>query len=247
MKKAALLIMLLLSILQHTLGRTIINPGNQQDREKINIPERVRNLPLFITASKIENKDAPVALILSGDGGWRKFEQQIADKLSLQGIPTIGLDVKKYFWDRKTPDETTSDMVAAINYYMGEWKRSHLLLAGYSLGAEIVPFIASRMTEEMRSKVSMMVMLSPSPTTDFEVHVSDMVGVESKHNTLRVIDEIRKLHSVPSLCIFGLEEKTNVPALLEGTNVKVQKIPGDHHYNFDTTLIVATIKRYVPF
>jgi type IV secretory pathway VirJ component len=211
------------------------------------IPGRVKNLPLVITASKIERNDAPVAFIISGDGGWKKFEQQIADKLALSGVPTIGLDIKKYFWTRKTPEETTADMAASINYYLGEWKRNRVVLSGYSLGAEIIPFVISRMTAEMRSRISLMVLLSPSATTDFEVHVSDMIGVESKHNTFRVIEEIKKIPSVPSLCIFGSDEKSKVPSMLKDTKVIIQIIPGDHHYNFDTALIVETIKKYGTF
>ena len=41
---------------------------------KIDI-DQVKNLPLIITHSKTPDKQAPVALLISGDGGWYGFEQ----------------------------------------------------------------------------------------------------------------------------------------------------------------------------
>jgi type IV secretory pathway VirJ component len=201
-----------------------------------------KNLPIVITDAKLQNKDAPVALLISGDGGWYSFEQSIADKLANYGIPTIGLDSKKYFWKRRTPEETASDMIKALNFYNKEWGRERFLLIGYSLGAEIVPFITSRLPEEMRTKVTLTVLLSPETNTDFEIHLSNMFGIGNRQNTFQVMDEIVKMQVVPTLIIIGEAEKTQVPELLAGTAVKIQKIPGNHHYMNNTTLIVQTMK-----
>jgi len=202
----------------------------------------VKNLPIVITNTKLQNKDAPVALLISGDGGWYSFEQSIADKLANYGIPTIGIDSKKYFWNRRTPEETASDMIKALNFYSKEWGRERLLLIGYSLGAEIVPFITSRLPGEMRTKVTLTVLLSPETNTDFEIHVSNMLGIGSRQNTFQVMDEIVKTQVVPTLIIIGEAEKTPVPELLAGTAVKIKKIPGNHHYKNNATLIVQTMK-----
>jgi len=202
----------------------------------------VKSLPIVITDAKVQNKDAPVALLISGDGGWYSFEQSIADKLANHGIPTIGLDSKKYFWKRRTPEETASDMIKALNFYSKEWGRERFLLIGYSLGAEIVPFITSRLPLEMRTKVALTVLLSPETNTDFEIHLTNMLGIGNRKNTFQVMDEIVKTQVVPTLIIIGEEEKTQVPELLAGTAVKIKKIPGNHHYKNNATLIVQTMK-----
>ncbi len=212
-----------------------------------NIPEnisidKVKNLPLVLTKSKIDTPDSPVALLISGDGGWYAFEQLIADHLAKQGIPTVGLDSKRYFWKRKTPEETESDVSSALNYYSNEWGKKRLLLIGYSLGAEIVPFIVNRMPEEMKSRIESVVLLSPETTTDFEVHFSNMLGMGNRQNTYDVLDEILKMQSIPTLIIFGDGEKTKIPEMLAGTSIKVKIIPGDHHYKFNLPLIIETMK-----
>ena len=175
------------------------------------------------------------------------LNSQIADNLAKQGIPTIGLDSKKYFWNRRTPEETASDIAKALNFYGKEWGREKFVLIGYSLGAEIVPFIVNRLPEEIKSKIESAVLLSPATTTDFEIHISNMLGMGNRQNTYNTIDEIIKMQSVPTLLIFGDGEKTEIPELLSGTSVTIRKIPGDHHYKFNLPLIMQTMKENKAF
>ena len=204
--------------------------------------DQLKTLPLYITNAKFQDNEAPVVLFVSGDGGWYRFEQAIADHLANLGIPTIGLDTKKYFWNRRSPDETAEDMANALAYYGKKWERKRFILMGYSFGSEIVPFIVTRLPEDIKSKVEASVLLSPSPTTDFEIHISSMLGLGNRRNTYNVIDEIRKEQSGNVLIIFGKDEKSPVPKQLTGTTVRIRFIPGDHHYQYNQSLIVQTMK-----
>jgi len=221
--------------------RRLIAKYEKEKPPKVDIGQ-VKNLPVVITNSKIQDRQAPVAFLISGDGGWYGFEQSIADNLAKQGIPTVGLDSKKYFWNRRTPEETAIDIAKALNYYGNEWGREKFILVGYSLGAEIVPFIVNRLPEEMKTKVSSAVLLSPATTTDFEIHISNMLGMGNRQNTYNTINEIIKMQSIPTLIIFGEGERTEIPGLLSGTSVTIRKIPGDHHYKFNLPLIMQTMK-----
>jgi type IV secretory pathway VirJ component len=217
--------------------------GKSEDEQvKESNTSNIKDFPIVITNARSEDKDAPISLIISGDGGWYSFEQQIADHLADQGIPTLGLDSKKYFWNRKTPEETAGDIVKVLNYYSKEWGRDRFVLIGYSLGAEIVPFIVNRLPGDMISKIVSTVLLSPAINTDFEIHISNMMGIGSRQNTYNVMDEIVKMQSVPTLIIFGEGEKSKIPGLLTGTSVKIRLIPGDHHYKFNLSLIMKTMK-----
>jgi type IV secretory pathway VirJ component len=209
--------------------------------------DQIKELPVVITNAKTEDRNAPVALLISGDGGWYGFEQSIADNLAKNGIPTVGLDSKKYFWNRRTPEETAADIAATLNHYAKVWEREKFLLIGYSLGSEIVPFIVNRLPEEMKSKIVSNVLLSPETSTDFEIHISNMLGMGNRQNTYNVTEEIIKMQTVPTLIIFGAGEKSDVPALLAHTTVKVRIIPGDHHYKFNLPLIIQTMKENKAF
>jgi type IV secretory pathway VirJ component len=212
----------------------------------VNISE-VKGLPVIITNSKTPDSSAPVALLISGDGGWYGFEQQIADNLAQRGIPTVGLDSKKYFWKRRTPEETASDISKALNFYGNLWGREKFVLVGYSLGAELVPFILNRFPADLKSKVQSAVLLSPATTTDFEIHISNMLGMGNRQNTYNTTDEIIKMQNTPTLIIFGEGEKTQLPELLNTTKVVIRKIPGDHHYKFNLPLIMQTMRENKAF
>jgi type IV secretory pathway VirJ component len=220
---------------------------NGKDQLSQGNADRVKNLPLDITRSKIQVDEKPIALLISGDGGWYSFEQSIADNLAGDGIPTIGLDSKKYFWKRRTPEQTAEDVAISLKYYSKEWGKDRFILIGYSLGAEIVPFIINRLPQEMKAKIISSVLLSPDISTDFEIHISNMLGMGNRQNTYNVADEIIAMQPVPVLIIFGSGEKTEVPDLLKGKEVTIKKIPGDHHYKFDIALIIKTIKDYKTF
>lgn len=199
-------------------------------------------IPYTITREKTTLTNGPVALFFSGDGGWYGFEQIIADKLAAEGIPTIGIDVKRYLWNRRTPEETAKDMADLLSYYGKEWNKTKFLVIGYSQGAEMVPFIANRLPDILKSNITSAVLLSPETTTDFEIHITNMLGLGSKQNKLSVVDEIVKMKNIPALCIFGENEKNPVPGLLKDSPVKIAFIPGDHHYRLNETLIVQTMK-----
>jgi type IV secretory pathway VirJ component len=221
--------------------RTLINKSEEAQPTDVK-NENVKNIPVVVTKAKADIKEAPVALLISGDGGWYSFEQNIANHLAGQGIPTLGLDARKYFWARKTPEETSEDIANVIRNYMKEWGKERFVLIGYSLGAEIVPFIVSRLPEDMKSKIISEILLSPATNTDFEIHISNMIGIGNHQNTYTVVDEIKKNKQIPTLIIFGDGENTKVPELLNGTSVKIIKIPGDHHYKFNVPLIMQVIK-----
>jgi type IV secretory pathway VirJ component len=221
---------------------TRLNAKYEKEKPPIVDIGQVKNLPVVITNSKIRDFQAPAVLLISGDGGWYGFEQSIADNFANQGIPTIGLDSRKYFWTRRTPEETASDIAKALNFYGKEWGRNKFILIGYSLGAELVPFIVNRLPDEIKTKIESVVLLSPATNTDFEIHISNMIGIGNRQNTYYTIDEITKLKSFTTLIIFGEGEKTQIPDLLKGTSIIIRKLPGDHHYKFNLPLIMQTMK-----
>ena len=221
-------------------NRLIIKFEKEQ-RSKIE-EEDLTALPIIITNSRIEENGAPLSIIISGDGGWYWFEQSIADSLSRLGISTIGLDAKKYFWVRKSPEETAGDIADAMRYFGSKLGKTRFLLIGYSLGAEVIPFILRRLPGELRSEIISSVLLSPGEFTDFEIHITNMIGLGNPGDTFKVTDEINKVSGGNILCVFGSDEQSKVPGLLNKAHIKVIFIPGDHHYNNNIPLIIRAMR-----
>lgn len=199
-------------------------------------------LPVITVRAKAPSESNTLAIFFSGDGGWYSFEQAISTRLADKGISVIGIDTKKYFWTRKTPEQTTSDISRLIDYYGDKWNTSRFILIGYSQGAEILPFIITGLPDRIRSKVTSSVMLSPDLHTDFEIHVSNMLGFGSRKNSYDVVAELSKINDTHQLLIFGEGEKTSLPGVLNNSKIGIVKIPGDHHFKGNSTLIVQTMK-----
>ncbi len=243
--KGMLSFLLVFLLLNSTSGQSARKDSSSKELSGKSATAKVQQfqgIPYNITIAKTLVPDGPVAMILSGDGGWFSFEQGIADKLGANGVPTIGIDTRKYFWNRKTPEKTASDMAELLNYYSREWDKKKFVLIGYSQGAELVPFIITLLPPHIKSGIMSAVLLSPAETTDFEVHISNMLDLGNKNNTYNVIEEIKKLEKINTLCIYGQNEKSPMPGLLKSSSAKFVFIPGDHHYHGNSTLIVKVMK-----
>jgi type IV secretory pathway VirJ component len=206
----------------------------------------IQDLPLSITNDKVKNKDLPFLIFLSGDGGWYNFEQRISDRLAMLGIPTVGLDVKKYFWNRRSPKETTDDIVKIIQAYESKWDKHSFILMGYSMGAEVLPFVLNRLPAAQKANLAGMVLLSPAGKGDFEIHLSTMLGLGSSKNDYDVRQEIGLIPEKwqkQVLIIFGDAEKTKLPSQLSSTQVRFASVTGDHHYNGKTDGIFEALKK----
>ncbi len=63
-----------------------------------------------------------MAVVISGDGGWRDLEKTIAEDLQKDGVAVLGWDSVRYFWHQKTPEQTAADLAEALDTYGTEWR-----------------------------------------------------------------------------------------------------------------------------
>jgi type IV secretory pathway VirJ component len=202
--------------------------------------QQADELPLIIIPSTVENT-GPVFFLISGDGGWTSFDNAFCELLAKKGIPVVGLDAKKYFWNVKSPEETSSVLVPVIEKYTKQWNRKAFILAGYSFGADLVPFIGNRLPEALKSSLSGLMLLSPDRFGDFEIHLTDMLSLGLAKRKYNIVEEVKKIKTPQVVCIFGQEEEAiNIRSFKEAGS-KISLLPGDHHYNKNVTALVDMI------
>ncbi len=210
--------------------------------EKPDSTFNINQLPIILTESKLSDREGQMALFISGDGGWYSFEQNLANLLAEKGISTVGLDAKKYFWNRRTLEESARDISDLLEVFMSKWQKNEILLIGYSMGAEVLPFIIDKLPDNLRQKIKKTILLSPNEKGDFEIHLSNMIGLGNFENTYNVVDELKKISNmVPVHLITGMEENSSLPAKLSETSVQFATVPGDHHYNNDSHAIFHSL------
>jgi len=179
-----------------------------------------------------------LAIVISGDGGWRDLDKTIAESLQKKGVNVIGVDALRYFWSEKTPEQTTHDMARVLRVYGSRWHSQHFALIGYSFGADVMPFVYNRLPESLRKQVSLLSLMGFAPKADFQIRVTGWLGLPASEAALDVMPETTKIAPQLLQCFYGeSEDDTACPELVKNGLVKqgasVVKVDGGHHFGGD--------------
>ncbi|RWX77279.1 virulence factor family protein [Neorhizobium lilium] len=192
--------------------------------------------PLDLPVIPLEAKPSRnlMAIVYSGDGGWRDIDQKLGGYLQGQGIPVVGVDALRYFWNEKTPDETAADLSRIIATYRKRWKVDHVLLIGYSFGANILPATYRLLPETDRQAVSLLSLLALSHQADFQVDVTGWLGFASDGKYGDPIDDLREIEGFKIQCIHGdAEDDSACPDVRDIAGAQVLARKGGHHFDGD--------------
>ncbi len=201
----------------------------------------VASLPLIeVPASTSSDR---MAIVLSGDGGWRDLDKTIADKLSDDGIPVVGWDCLRYFWRAKTPEQTAADLAAVMETYRTRWHARHIALIGYSFGADVLPFAINRLPPELRALITQISLLAFSRSADFEISVSGWLGEPPTDAALPTAPEWTRLDPKLIQCFYGEEEQDSACPELAARGIEEIRIKGGHHFDFDYLHLADVIEQ----
>ena len=203
----------------------------------------INSLPVNVVSS-ISDPNAAMVLYITGDGGWNKFSQALANQFASKGYPVVSLNANKFFWKKKTPGQTAEAVTALVKYYQKQWNRRKIALVGYSFGADVMPFVYNQLSRDPASQVVNITLLSPSATTDFEIHLMVMLG--SKGDGQSVPAAINKITDKPIVLLFGEGENEFKDGDLTGKNITIEKLAGGHHYDGDEVNVVNKIIQHIP-
>lgn len=171
-----------------------------------------------------------MAIMISGDGGWRDLDKTVAGLLQAQGVPVVGLDSLRWFWSHRTPEETGRELARLIDIYTDRWDVRHVILAGYSFGASVLPAAFNTMPPETRAKVAEIALLAPGVTADWEITVSGWLGSASSAAT-PIAPDLAALPPGLVQCIYGEKETDSACPALDGSGVELIRTTGGHHFD----------------
>jgi type IV secretory pathway VirJ component len=204
----------------------------------------VQDLPLVELAPQ-GHRDDTLAVIVSGDGGWASIDREIGGALAAEGVPVVGLNSLQYFWKPRTPDGAAKDLERILRHYLSAWNKKHAVLVGYSLGADVLPFLASRLSPEIRPSVSLVALLGPSQSASFEFHLTDWLG-SSDAKGQPTLPEVQKLRGIQVLCFYGESEHDSLCPKLDPSLALVFATKGGHHFGGDYQGLAKTILEHAP-
>ncbi|MEQ1950831.1 virulence factor family protein [Mesorhizobium yinganensis] len=175
-----------------------------------------------------EGAPKAVAVLVSGDGGWRDLDKTIGEWLSTQGVHVVGLDALHYFWAKRTPQELAAD-IADILKEADPDQKLPVMLIGYSFGADTVPFAYPLLPKPLQERTKLIALMAPGQTTSFQVTISGWLGIDD--SGYQIVPAIAALPAADVMCVYGEDEDDSAcpsPALKDTTVVKTS---GGHHFD----------------
>ena len=200
------------------------------------------DLPLTIHQDANAPASNTYAIFLSGDGGWAEFDKEVSDRLAASGIPVVGLSALRYLWQEKRPDQIAADIARIDAHYRTAFDAERLMLVGFSLGANTLPFAANTLPPQLQQDLAAIALLAPEQQTGFEIRVGGWLGQAT--GATEVTPEIDRLAqalpNTPLLCLHGTKEKVSA---CPGATAPIRKhsFAGGHHLAKDYDAIAAVL------
>lgn len=197
----------------------------------------VRKLP--ITELRAPHQTSrTLAIILSGDGGWADIDERVGERLRARGINVIGFDMRDYLrLGKRNPDNTAADISRLARRYLGLWQLDSIALLGYSRGSDIAPFVANRLSADMKPRLGIVGMMALLERASFTYHFSDLWSTTSGKHDIPILPELQQLrqHGVRMVCIYGKDEKESLCREAPAGMMTVIERAGKHHFdgNYD--------------
>lgn len=157
----------------------------------------------------LTDTNTTLVILLTGDGGWADADEKVANGLRARGAAVVGLNMRSYLGDRKSPDRVAADVACLAELYGRRWRRTRLMLLGYSRGADIAPFVASRWPAALREKLNMVALVSLALNANFKFHFIDLLRDIKRDDDVPVIPQIAKLRGLRVICVYGVHEDTS--------------------------------------
>jgi len=185
-----------------------------------------------------------LAIFLSGDGGWADIDRQIGQTLAQRGVDVIGFDDRSYLRSgKRSADGTAADIQRIALHYMALLGDTHLVLAGYSRGADFAPFVATRLAPELRSRLTLIAMLGLQEHVSFHYRFSDLWATTTNAKDPPILPELERLRGTNMLCVYGTKEDESLCREVDPSLVYPVAKVGAHHFDGDyralTDLILA--------
>jgi len=131
-----------------------------------------------------------------------------------------------------------------VRYYAAQWRRTSVVLIGYSQGADVLPFALNRLPPASSQLVTHGVLMGLGQKASFEFHVGNWLS-DDDEDALPIYPEAVKLQPSKTLCIYGADEKNSLCPQLAPGSVQAYAMKGGHHFDGAYEELASVILEHV--
>ncbi len=169
-------------------------------------------------------------IFLTGNGGWRNLAQAITAYLNSKNVSVVAVNTKKYMWKEKEPAQIACDLETLIDRYNSKWGKSQVVLLGYSMGAEDLPFAVNCMKDSYLHFLNDFILIGPWQKATFKINLLDYVMELNKG--LDIYSELQKMKIKTGYVICDDNEMSICLKDLDGV-IDHDFLGGGHHFGGD--------------
>jgi len=188
--------------------------------------DSLTDLPLLRFEAKPSKRNFFV-IFIPGDGGWRDVIKTVSKDLASKGINVVGINTIPYFSKYKSAKQVAKDMQRIINNFSKVWGIDSVVIGGYSLGAEILPFVYNQLDSPYKQRVIKILLLAPTVKANFKVN--PVYYYNSKYGKL-VMPELLKIEPSKTLTICGKSNESLYFQLIKHKNYPIIKVTYGHQF-----------------
>ena len=183
----------------------------------------------------------PVALAVhyTGDAGPGALARGLARRWRMRGLRVVVVNSLRYFLAEKPPERQAADLARLVGAHGRDADGPALpvLLSGFSFGADAVPFSYPLLRDEVRARVRLVSLISPTPRIAFHSTARSVLGLLD--GTIAVAPAIAALPPALVLCTVGEDDPANPCRALRG--IRTLAVPGGHRPHVDPALIADAV------
>ncbi len=189
------------------------------------------DMPGIIEVPSGNRNGNAMAILYTGDGGWKATDKGLARVLSDNGIPLVAINSLHYFWRRRTPEGAADDFSRLLKHYRAAWKKDKFIVIGYSYGADVLPFIISRLPKDLLPQLELVALLSPTKSVDFEFHLKQWISDKQPKTAKPVLPELEKLKGLRIVAFCGDKDGEAICRNLPREYIKTIFLRGGHRFD----------------
>ncbi|HEX6558488.1 MAG TPA: AcvB/VirJ family lysyl-phosphatidylglycerol hydrolase [Longimicrobiales bacterium] len=169
-------------------------------------PAAAPPLPLVVVPpSAHAAPSGTLAVLLTGDGGWSHVDKAIAQKLSDNGDAVVAINSLHYFAHKRSSAGVAADISELARAQCRQWNCQRIVLIGYSMGADVLPFVIAQLAEDVRPKVAQLDLVSLGHEAVFKFFPTQWIGLEVGHK-FATLPQLATIDSLDIVCIYGTSD-----------------------------------------